>query len=457
MSNIADAPGRIGWPDFACFGPRPANAALAAWLAQSHALTTILLAPIDEARLLGPMMAIVNPPLWELGHVAWFHEFWVHRGGSFDVPPTLKGADALYDSARVHHDTRWSLPLPDLRATRRQVDEVMARTLAVLDGAPLSDRQAYFVQLAILHQDMHNEALFYTCQTLGYPVSLPAPPGAIPQSGAAPGATDAALRTADAAIPAGTLQLGAPPGSGFVFDNEKWAHPVQVPAFAIARQTVTNAEFLGFVEDGGYRRRELWSDAGWQMRQGLALDAPRYWTNAGGAWNLRRFDRKLALPPAEPVVHVSWHEASAYCRWAGRRLPSEAEWERAASGAPHAAAKRRYPWGNDIVRPVSELAQIDARSAGPVPAGDFAAGDSGWGLRQMLGNVWEWTSSRFAPYPGFSADPYVEYSEPWFAQDHRVLRGGSFATPLRLMRNSWRNFYKPDRADPFCGFRTCAL
>jgi iron(II)-dependent oxidoreductase len=419
-------------------------------LRQSNALTATLLEPVgdtrDDTRLRGPMIPIVNPPLWELGHVGWFHEFWVHRGGSFASAPKLKDADRLYDSARVPHDSRWSLPLPDLRSTRRNVQEVADRTLAMLEGAPLSDEQAYFVQLAILHQDMHNEAFFYTCQTLGYPVSLPVP--------VTSGET---ADTSDVAIPAGTLELGAHARTGFVFDNEKWAHPVAVPAFTIARQTVTNAQFLAFVEDGGYRRRELWSDAGWEMRECLALGAPRYWQDEGGAWNLRRFDRKLALPLHEPVMHVSWHEAEAYCRWAERRLPSEAEWERAASNAPDGSAKRRHPWGNDSNRPVAELAHLDARVAGPAASADYAAGDSAWGARQMLGNVWEWTSSRFAPYADFSADPYVEYSEPWFVDDHHVLRGGSFATPLRLIRNSWRNFYKPDRADPFCGFRTCAL
>jgi len=151
-------------------------------------------------------------------------------------------------------------------------------------------------------------------------------------------------------------------------------------------------------------------------------------------------------------MHVSWHEAQAYCRWAGRRLPTEDEWERAAANSPDSDSKRRYPWGEGAA---AGRAQLDARFAAPAPVQAHPEGDSGWGVRQLLGNVWEWTESRFAPYPGFSADPYKEYSEPWFAEDHRVLRGGSFATPLRLIRNTWRNFYKPERADIFCGFRTC--
>jgi iron(II)-dependent oxidoreductase len=203
--------------------------------------------------------------------------------------------------------------------------------------------------------------------------------------------------------------LGAKPGAGFVFDNEKWAHEVEVAAFTIAHSAVSNAQYRDFVYAGGYARREFWSDAGWALRERLALEHPRYWQREADSWSVRCFDRWVPLAPQEPVRHVSCHEAEAYCRWAGRRLPSEAEWEYAVAG------------------------RLDS------------------------GSVWEWTSSRFGPYPGFAADPYKEYSAPWFAEEHRVLRGGSFATPRRLLRPTWRNFYQPERADMFCGFRTCAL
>jgi iron(II)-dependent oxidoreductase len=448
MGNIAEAPHRIGWPDFAVFRPHPSGATLAAWLRQTQALTDTLYTVIDERAV--PKIRIVNPPLWELGHVGWFQEFWIHRRGSFDAPSMIPGADKLYDSSRVHHDTRWSLDLPSFDATRRYVNAVLERSLETLDRGPLTDELAYFTQLSILHQDMHNEAFCITWQTLGYPMPLPAP---VP---AALGAQESADADGDIEIPSRRLVLGAEPAGGFVFDNEKWGHEVELPGFAIARHAVTNAEFLAFVEDGGYRRHEFWSNAGRLMLAELALAAPRYWRRDADAWCVRRFDREIALDPAEPVMHVSFHEAEAYCRWAGRRLPTEAEWECAAATNPDSAAKRRYPWGDAAQRPVEELAHLDARGSGPVAARGFPAGRSGWGACQMLGNVWEWTSSRFAPYPGFAADPYQEYSAPWFVDDHRVLRGGSFATPLRLIRNTWRNFYMPHRADMFCGFRTCA-
>ena len=449
MVNIAEASYRAGWPHFSVFRPHPPAATLSGWLRETQALTDALFSVIDAARLKVPQIRIVNPPLWEIGHVGWFQEFWIHRCGSFESPSMLAGADKLYDSSRVHHDTRWSLDLPDLEATRLYGRTVMERSLEMLDRGPLTDELAYFTQLAILHQGMHNEAFCYMWQTLGYPwpLSLPQP---------AARSTHEGTHSGDIAIPPCKIVLGAQQACGFVFDNEKWAHEIELPGFAIARHAVTNAEFRAFVEDGGYRRGEFWSDAGRLMLEQTLIAAPRYWKRDGDTWLVRRFDREMALDPAEPVLHVSFHEAEAYCRWSGRRLPTEAEWECAASTGPDGSAKRRYPWGDELVRPAEAFAQVDARCAGPAPVCAFPAGRSGWGACQMLGNVWEWTSSRFAPYPGFSADPYGEYSAPWFVDDHRVLRGGSFATPLRLIRNTWRNFYMPHRADVFCGFRTCA-
>ena len=287
---------------------------------------------------------------------------------------------------------------------------------------------------------MHAEAFHYTRQTLGY-----ADP--FPQAGAAPEALEHVR--GDAELPGGPFALGAVPEDGFVFDNEKWAHEVQVAPFRIARATVTNAEYREFVAAGGYLRREWWSDEGWTWRTAAGLQAPRYWIRQDDSWRLRRFDRTVPLPPDHPVVHVNWHEAQAWCRLAHRRLPTEAEWEYAAASANE---KRRYPWGS--AAPTPERANLEASSLAAVDA--FPDGDAACGCRQMMGNVWEWTASTFNPYPGFVPDPYREYSEPWFGT-HQVLRGGSFATTRRLLRNTWRNFYTPERGDMFAGFRTCAI
>jgi len=226
------------------YRPHPAPALLAQWTREAYALTRKLFESIPAGRPEVPLMPIVNPPLWELGHVAYFHEFWVHRRGDRDSPSLVAGADRLYDSARVAHDSRWTLALPDIEATWGYLETVRERTLELLEGGSLSDALAYFIELCILHHDMHNEAFCYMWHTLGYRAPLPA---VGPSSTASPGG--------DVEIPAGTLELGAQPESGFVFDNEKWAHEVRVPAFAIARCAVSNGEFLAFVEEGGYARR----------------------------------------------------------------------------------------------------------------------------------------------------------------------------------------------------------
>jgi iron(II)-dependent oxidoreductase len=250
------------------------------------------------------------------------------------------------------------------------------------------------------------------------------------------------------------LRLGADRDAPFVFDNEKWAHPVEVKRFRIARAPVTNGEFVRFVEDGGYTRRDLWSEAGWAWREGAEATAPLYWRRGPGGWERRHGDRFGPLGEHLPVIYVCWYEAEAYCRWAVRRLPTEPEWGIAAAGEPGSSRKRRYPWGDEP--PTPERANLDQRHDGPVAVNACAAGDSAFGCRQMLGNVWEWTADDFLPYPGFSPDPYKEYSAPWFGT-HKVLRGGAFATRSRLITNVYRNFYTPDRRDVLAGFRTCSL
>ena len=317
-------------------------------------------------REFGPRLAIVNPPRWEIGHVGWFQEFWcLRQKGATSILPN---ADALYNSATVAHDTRWELPLPSFAETQAYRDAVLERVLH--DGA-----DPYFVGLATRHERMHAEAFHYTRQTLGYP----APPlRSTPEISAEKG---------DLEVPGGAFQLGSRRDAEFAFDNEKWAHVVLLAPFRISRRLVTNGEYFAFVAATGYK-------------------PPAYWK--GG--KMRRFERWIDIPMDEPVLHVSALEAEAYCRWAGRRLPSEAEWERAAQEP---------------------------------------------GMTQLFGSAWQWTSSPFLPYPGFLRDPYAEYSEPWFGT-HRVLRGGSFATPPSIAHAKFRNFYTPDRADVFCGFRTCA-
>jgi len=423
------------------------DADLGKQLCDARERTLALVSELDGSQWFGPRLAIVNPPLWELGHVGWFQERWCLRYNGTQVlsPSILLHADELYDSATVAHDTRWDLPLPSLDQTLAYLQDVLHRVLDKLQRG--NSNLDYFAQLALFHEDMHGEAFYYTRQTLDY---------------AKPKFASAVLTAnvkgdmnKDITIAGGNMMLGATPQDGFVFDNEKWSHEVEIKPFGISRTAVSNAEFAIFTDDQGYQRRELWSEQGWRWRQNAHADAPAYWVKNGNAWLLRQFNEWGSLPPHNAVIHVNWFEAEAYCRWAKRRLPTEAEWEMAAATVPgNTMLKRRYPWGND--QPTGKQANLDGYAAGSAPVNAFPEGDSAWGLRQMMGNVWEWTADWFLPYPGYVVDPYQEYSKPWFG-NHKVLRGGCFATRSRLLRNTWRNFYTPDRRDVFGGFRTCAI
>lgn len=428
---------------------------LAAMVDDARATTLAFLTNLGDDMLLGPKLDVVNPILWEIGHVAWFQEHFVLKQLD-NRPPLREEADALYDSMRVAHDDRWDLPLPSLGWTKTYGRDVRDAILARLKEPLASEKDSYFTQLVTFHEDMHSEAFCYSRQTLGLPrVKF----GTAVTSGAAvcgpwPG---------DAAIPGGRFMLGASRDAAFVFDNEKWAHEHTVAPFAIARAPVTNAEFAEFVAQGGYQNRALWSKAGqaWLHSSGARL--PAYWEGKLGAWRVRRFDTIIDLPPDQPVIHVNWHEANAYCAFAKRRLPTELEWEVAATGEKSldgrslSSVKRRKPWarpqdGDDQGVP----ANLDGAAGSPIDVAAFPSGDSAFGCRQMMGNVWEWTASDFLPYPGFSADAYKEYSEPWFGT-RKVLRGGCWATRSRMVTPVYRNFFTPDRRDIFAGFRTCAI
>lgn len=458
-------------------------------LTDARARTLALVADLTDQQLVGPRLLIVNPLHWEIGHVAWFQERWVLRNLRGE-PPIRSDVDSLYDSAHVPHDKRWSLHLPSRNQTLAYMQRVLDRVLELTLSKPLEREDIYFRLLSLFHEDMHGEAFTYTRQTLAYPCPLIRTENVDFEAGVSPahGSRDshasdpevivgeswprASLSTpaagadrplpADAWVPGGQLMLGSSVDSGFLFDNEKWAHPVEIRPFRIAREAVTNAEFARFVDERGYERPEFWSDVGWSWRGRLQAQHPIYWQKEGnGEWRVRRFHEVVPLEPPEPVIHVNWYEAEAFCRWAGRRLPNEVEWEAAAAGVPTAdgellaSNKRRYPWGNEPRTP--ERANLDLRHPHPIPVNLLPAGDSACGCRQMIGNVWEWTASDFEPYPGFSADAYQDYSAPWFGGTHKVLRGGAFTTRSRMICNNYRNFYTPDRRDVLAGFRTCGL
>ena len=364
---------------------------------------------LETTGLRVPLVDELNPPVWELGHVGWFQEYWTSRntqralGVGYDpAQPSLASiepqADRWYDSSNVPHDSRWQLDLPDLLMTKQYLVHTLETTLELLHAADETDDALYFYRLALFHEDMHGEAFAYMSQTLGFDAGFLGPVPAYPAC--APLMLCRSLHS-----------LGCVPG-GFVFDNEKWAYDELVFEFEIDAQAVSWAQFVAFADDGGYDDACWWSPEGWAWAQRTGRRCPRYVQQLRGGLLVQRFGRTTPVPLTQPVTHVTWYEADAWCRWAGRRLPTEAEWERAAlEGTAHG-----FRWGQ----------------------------------------VWEWTASTFGPYPGFSADPYRDYSQPCFGT-HKVLRGASPATRARMRHLRYRNFYLPERNDVFSGFRSCTL
>jgi iron(II)-dependent oxidoreductase len=385
--------------------------AVATALADARDRTLALVEPVSDADLNRVHDPLMSPLVWDLGHIAAFEDLWLNRqiGGLDLLKPEL--AD-VYDAAETPRPERGDLPYLRRDEALEYMDAVRARALSVLDSAagdsPIWD-------MIIQHEQQHNETMLQTLQLAEPGVYAPARRAAARASAAATGSLE---------LDAGTFAMGVE-GDGFAYDNERPRHDAETDAFRIDRAPVTCAAYLEFVEDGGYRRPELWSDAGWALREREGWERPRYWTPDG---RVRSFERTDPPPADQPVMNVSWFEADAFARWRGARLPTEAEWERAARTV------------DDEGAPAGNLDQLDF---GPGPAGPF------------VGDCWEWTASDFGGYPGFRAWPYREYSEVFFGTDYRVLRGASWATRPRVARVTFRNWDHPSRRQIFAGFR-CA-
>lgn len=416
-------------------------AVLAAALRDARGYMLSLYAHLAAADLQVPYLKTINPPLWEMAHVGWFQEYWClrYRESREPLASRMRDSDAMLNSAVIPHGERWKLAQLTSKSVADYLECELEDTLNALQKTTATS--PYFFELALCHEDMHAEAMLMTLQTLGLPrpqalrkaLSRPAP----------------APTLGEVAFEGGEFEMGSQPGLDFAFDNEMPARLVRVAPFALAPTVASNADYLVFVEEGGYHRQDLWSRAGWAWRDSSAASAPQNWRKSGGVWLARRFDEWEPLAADDPVMLVNAHEAEAYCRFIDCRLPTESEWEFAAR-ADQLPQADRFPWGAALASP--GVANLDGAYAGPVPAAALPASDTARGLRQMIGNVWEWTSAAFAPYPGFEPGPYREYSEPWF-HTHRVLRGGSFSTRARLVHNRWRNFYSPERRDIFAGIR----
>ena len=416
--------------------------ALADQLTAVRDRTFELYAPLAEADLVRTPDPIMSPPIWDLGHIAAYEELWLActLGGQPSLYPELQRA---YDAFETPRAERTHIPLLDPDRCRAYLDRVRERSLDVLartelgsDGPALCADGAAFEMVA-QHEAQHTETVLQTLQMFTDGTYRPSRRYVAPVS---PPVSDDRV-----VVPRGSFLMGARP-DGFSYDCERPRHERTVAGFLMDRLPVSNARHMAFMADGGYRRPELWTVAGWQWRSEHAVEAPLYWERDGHDWAVRTFDETTLVDPARPVSHVSWFEADAHARWAGGRLPTEAEWERAAS----ADSDGRYPWGD---APPEGRANLDQLMFGTAPVGAFAEGAAPSGCLQMIGDVWEWTSTPFDGYPGFTAYPYREYAEVFFGDRYLVLRGGSWATQPVAARTSFRNWDLPQRRQIFAGFR----
>jgi len=395
-----------------------------------------LLAPVPDADQRRQVSALMSPLCWDLAHIAHYEELWLLRALD-DVAPTDARFDDLYDAFLHPRRERVDLPILDPAGARTFAADVRARVLDHLARVDLGSddpllHDGFVYGMVVQHEHQHDETMLATIQLMGDDFAHP--DAVLVDTGPTEPSIDPA---ATRAVPGGTVTLGTDT-EPWAYDNERPAHAVTLGPFVIDRYPVTNGRYAEFVADGGYDDARLWTDAGWAWRTEADLTEPEFWRAEGaGAWSRLRYGRREDLPLLEPVQHVCWYEADAFARWSGARLPTEAEWEAAAEGAP------------------LDPANLGRVRFAPSPIGTRPASASRWGVEQLLGDVWEWTASRFAPYPGFRSFPYREYSEVFFDDQYTVLRGGSWATDPVAMRATFRNWDFPIRRQIFAGFR-CA-
>lgn len=425
---------------------------VATQLESARARSFELLEPLSDADLVRQHSKLMSPVVWDLAHVGNYEDLWLVR--ALGAPGFRPDLDPIYDAFRHPRANRPALPLLGPAEARAYVGEVRGRALDVLEQVEMDpDRpllsDAFVYRMVVQHEHMHHETMLATLQLMdepGYRAAAAALPSYAPPT------------RHEVLVDGGPFTMGtdAEPGS---LDNERPAHQVELDPFFIDVGPVTNGDYAEFVDAGGYDDRRWWDDEGWAWRREAGLEHPEFWHREGPAsWSRTRFGWHEDLPLDQPVQHVCWHEAAAYANWRGKRLPTEAEWEKAASWDPAAGRKRRYPWGDD--EPTASLANLGLANLGqahlgPASVGAYPEGAGAYGCAQMVGDVWEWTSSVFEPYQGFRSFPYREYSEVFYGADYRVLRGGSWATHPTAVRTTFRNWDHAIRRQIFCGFR-CA-
>ncbi|SCL27518.1 ergothioneine biosynthesis protein EgtB [Micromonospora inyonensis] len=418
---------------------------IAAELARTRVRTAGLTDAVDDDDLTRQHSPLMSPLVWDLAHVGNQEELWLVRdvGGR---EPVRRDIDDLYDAFKQPRRDRPALPLLPPREARAYVATVRKKVHDLLERVRFTDRplvaDGFAFGMIVQHEQQHDETMLATHQLRSGPpvLAAPSPPEPTARVGG------------EVLVPAGPFTMGTSTDP-WSLDNERPAHTVDLPAYLIDAAPVTNGRYREFIADGGYDEPRWWTPAGWAHRRAEGLTAPMHWRRDGDGWAYRRFGRWAPVRDDEPVVHVCFHEAEAFAAWAGKRLPTEAEWEKAARWDPATGRSRRYPWGDE--EPTAAHANLDQRHLWPAPVGAYPAGASPLGVHQLIGDVWEWTSTTFRGHPGFTAFPYREYSEVFFGDDHRVLRGGSFGTDRAACRGTFRNWDYPIRRQIFSGFR-CA-
>jgi gamma-glutamyl hercynylcysteine S-oxide synthase len=407
---------------------------------------TLRLVQFDDAELHRQYDPLMSPLLWDLAHIGWQEELWLLRGNDPRQPGMLApDVERLYDAFKNPRAGRVDLPLLPPTDARAYCATVRDKALDRLDALTDDDSDAAFnFGLVVSHENQHDETMLQALNLRSGPALLGR---GVPLPAGRPGVAGTSVL-----VPGGPFVLGVDavtePQS---LDNERSAHVVDVPAFRIGRVPVTNDEWRQFVDDGGYREPRWWSQRGWSHRERAGLTAPQFWNSGDLAGTRTRFGHVEDIPADEPVAHVTYFEAEAYAAWAGARLPTEVEWEKACAWDPEADARRRFPWGAS--EPTDALANLGGDALRPAPVGAYPAGASAYGVEQMLGDVWEWTSSPLRPWPGFTPMLYDLYSQPFFDGDYKVLRGGSWAVAADILRPSFRNWDHPIRRQIFSGVR----
>ena len=423
---------------------------IAALLTEARDRTLQLIETVSEDDLRAQHDPLMGPLLWDLGHIGHFEALWLER--NLDGKVEFVEMPGMYNPFEHPRRVRGALPLPTLGATLDALAEIRERVLERLERVDLASddpliRDGYVYQMVLQHEYQHNETMLQPLQLKTGAPYAPALRRELPQRDEPNGSRDRMVRIWTDGATIGTDDRRR------AYDNERPRHAAAVAPFWMDRTPVTNGEYLDFMSDGGYRRPELWSDAGRRWLAESKAEAPKYWWREHGSWLRRSMDRVMTPDPAAPVIHVCYHEAEAFARWAGKRLPTETEWEIAASWDAASAAVRDYPWGATEATP--REANLDQLAFDVAPIDAYSANVSSSGCYGMIGDVWEWTSSDLAGYPGFVAFPYPEYSEVFFGGEYKVLRGGSWATRPGAIRNSFRNWDYPIRRQIFSGFR-CA-